>query len=189
MKLIIGLGNPGHRYEHTRHNAGFMALDSFMHGLDTISCSSHFKGHVCEIHFTAHQRGQSPIKTFFVKPQTYMNNSGEAVREIIKFYKVNIETDILIIHDEVDLKFGFWKTVFDSRAAGHNGVKSIIEHLGTQKFHRIRVGIEGHKSRNDIPTDEYVLQKFSPAEQELLTRSVFPEINKAISAFITGTAT
>lgn len=116
-----------------------------------------------------------------------MNNSGEAVREIVHFYKVNVETDLLILHDEIDLRFGFWKEVFDSRAAGHNGIKSIIEELGTQKFHRIRIGIEGRKSRSEVPTDEYVLQRFSQGELDTLGSAVFPKVNEAIANFITGT--
>lgn len=186
MKLIIGLGNPGKKYEHTRHNAGFLAIDYYLKDLETISCSSRFQGQICEAHFTAHDSHSGPVKTFFVKPQTYMNSSGDAVKEIAKFYKVDIETDLLVIHDEIDLKFGFWKPAFDSRPAGHNGVKSIIEQMGTQKFNRIRIGVESRKSRLESPTDEYVLSPFSSDELTALQQTVFPAVRKSIEQFILG---
>lgn len=184
MKLIVGLGNPGKKYEHTRHNAGFLALDFCLKNIETISCTSRFQGQVCEVHFTAQDGKTGPIKTFFVKPQTYMNNSGDAVREIVNFYKVDVEKDLLVVHDEVDLKFGFSKLAFDSRPAGHNGIKSIVEQLGTQKFHRIRVGIESRKSRLDSPTDEYVLSPFTTDELTALQQAIFPEVQKTIEQFI-----
>lgn len=184
MKLIIGLGNPGKKYEHTRHNAGFLAIDYYLKPIETISCSSRFQGQVCEVHFTAQNGQGGPVKTFFVKPQTYMNNSGDAVAEIVKFYKADPEKDLLIIHDEIDLKFGFWKPAFDSRPAGHNGVKSIIQQLGTQKFNRIRIGVESRKSRLESPTDEYVLSPFSADELSALQQTVLPEIQKSIEQFI-----
>jgi PTH1 family peptidyl-tRNA hydrolase len=184
MKLIVALGNPGKKYDQTRHNAGFLALDYFLKDIKTITCSSRFNGHVCEAHFTATQHPRGPIKVFFVKPKSFMNNSGEPVQAIINFYKINPESDLLVIHDELDLKFGYWKPAFDSRAAGHNGVQSIIDHLGTQKFHRLRIGVESRKSRLDQATDEYVLTNFSSPELALLNQEVFPDISQAITDFI-----
>ncbi len=186
MKLIVGLGNPGKKYEHTRHNAGFMAIDYCLKDIETISCSSRFQGQVCEVHFTAQNGKGGPVKTFFVKPQTYMNRSGDAVAEIVKFYKVDPTKDLLVIHDEIDLKFGFWKLAFDSRPAGHNGVKSIIEQLGTQQFHRVRIGAESRKSKLESPTDEYVLSPFSSAELSSLQETIFPEVKKTMEQFIMG---
>ena len=115
-----------------------------------------------------------------------MNRSGDAVAEIAKFYKVHVEKDLLVVHDEIDLKFGFWKFVFDSRPAGHNGVKSIIEQLGTQQFHRIRIGAESRKSKLESPTDEYVLSPFSQDELIALQQTIFPEVRKSIEQFILG---
>ncbi len=184
MKLIIGLGNPGIKYQTTRHNAGFLAMDYILKDLDTISCVSKFKGHVCEAHFTATNHPKGPVKVFFVKPQTYMNNSGEAVAEIVEYYRLNPEKDLLVIHDELDLKFGYWKPAFDSRAAGHNGVQSIIDHLGTQKFTRFRIGVESRKSRFDQATDEYVLTQFSETELTTLENQIFPDIKSAVTEFI-----
>lgn len=184
MKIIVGLGNPGHAYEHTRHNAGFMALDYYLAKHEAIKCQSRFKGYVCEMHFTAHKTGAAPVKVFFVKPQTFMNKSGEAVREILNFYKIHIPTDLLVIHDEIDLKFGFYKVAFDSRPAGHNGVKNIIEQLDTQEFHRIRIGVESRLSRHESPTDQFVLQNFSPNELATLSQTVLPKIEEEITTFI-----
>lgn len=184
MKIIVGLGNPGTKYAHTRHNAGFLAIDHYLHGKETIHCQSKFNGQICELHFTAHTHGAAPVKVFFVKPQTYMNKSGEAVRALTEFYKINIATDLLVIHDEVDLKFGFYKVAFDSRPAGHNGVKNIVEELGTQEFHRIRIGVESRLSRHESPTDVFVLQNFSTDELHNLTSAVLPHIDKEIESFI-----
>lgn len=113
-----------------------------------------------------------------------MNKSGEAVREIVQFYKVNPETDLLVVHDELDLKFGYWKTAFDSRAAGHNGVASILEALGTQKIHRIRIGVESRISRHESPTEDYVLSPFSKEELATLHEKVLPQTREAIDTFI-----
>lgn len=179
MKIIVGLGNPGTKYEHTRHNAGFLAVDHFLDGKEVIHCESRFQGVICEMHF-------HHTKTFFVKPKTYMNNSGDAVKEISKYYKIDIARDLLVIHDEIDLPFGEIRTTQSSRAAGHNGVKSIIEAMGTQDFHRIRVGVEGRSSRNELPTDEYVLSPFSKVELKTLNEKVFTETNKLIEKFISG---
>lgn len=195
MKIIVGLGNPGKKYEHTRHNAGFMAVDFFLRDKEAIKCESRFKGYVCEMHFTAEDfRGfpsvtegnpLNPQKTFFVKPQTYMNNSGKTVKAIVDFYKIDITKDLLVVHDEVDLKFGYYKLAFDSRPAGHNGVKNIVEHLGTQAFHRIRIGVESRLSRFDSSTDAFVLQNFSDEELQMLENNVLPKVNKEIEEFIT----
>jgi peptidyl-tRNA hydrolase, PTH1 family len=198
MKIIVGLGNPGNKYEHTRHNAGFMAVDFYLKNREAISCASKFRGYVCEMHFAvAERRGnletrkdaeKIPKKTFekvfFVKPQTYMNKSGEAVKEIVDFYKLNVATDLLIIHDEIDLKFGFYKLAFDSRPAGHNGVKNIVEELGTQEFHRVRIGVESRLSRHESPTDQFVLQEFTPDELQIMETNVLPKVADEIETFI-----
>lgn len=188
MKIIVGLGNPGKKYELTRHNIGFMAVDFYMKDKESIKCESRFKGQVCEMQFMVREGNDSTNsrmeKIFFVKPQTFMNNSGEAVAEIIQFYKADPETDLLVVHDEIDLKFGFYKRAFDSRPAGHNGIKSIVEHLGSQKFHRVRVGIESRLSRHESPTEEFVLRSFTPDELDKLTANILPQIALEIEQFI-----
>lgn len=184
MKIIVGLGNPGDKYKNTRHNAGFMAVDFYLEKREAIRCESKFKGLICEMHFTAHTGSTAPVKVFFVKPQTFMNKSGEAVKEIVQFYKVDVKKDLLIVHDEVDLKFGFFKLAFDSRGAGHNGVQNIIDELGTQEFSRLRIGIETRMSRHESPTEDYVLQSFSKEELEQLHADVLPKASEEIEKFI-----
>ena len=176
MKIIVGLGNPGSKYTHTRHNAGFLAIDHFLKGVETIHCQSKFKSAICEVHFSA-------TKTFFIKPQSYMNNSGIAVKEVLDFYKVQLK-DLLVIHDEKDLSFGTIKYTESSRSAGHNGVQDIIDQLGTQDFARIRIGIESRSHDSKVPTDEYVLQKFTEDEFRKLNKEIFPEASKLIKHFI-----
>src|SRR4051812_33865970 len=131
MKLIVGLGNPGKQYERTRHNAGFLAVDFFMQTKEVIACQSKFKAEICEYH-------EGKEKIFLVKPQTFMNNSGDAVSEIVNFYKANPKTDLLVIHDEVDLPLGNLKSTNDSSAAGHNGVQDIFDVFSTKNIHRVR---------------------------------------------------
>ena len=119
-----------------------------------------------------------------VKPQTFMNDSGKAVSEIVNFYKTDISKDLLIIHDDSDLPLGTIRTADSSSSAGHNGVQDIIDKLGTQNFHRIRIGVESRQSRNDMPTDAFVLQNFTADELKKLQAEVFPKVNDEIEKFI-----
>src|SRR6188472_344420 len=107
MKLIVGLGNPGEQYEHTRHNAGFLAVDYFLKRKETITCQSKFAAQICEYH-------EGKEKIFIAKPQTFMNNSGEAVRDIVEYYKLDPKQDLLVIHDEVDLPLGSLRSTNES---------------------------------------------------------------------------
>lgn len=177
MKLIIGLGNPGTKYTNTRHNAGFLAIDYFLKNIQAINCQSSFNAQICELHFGAQ-------KVFLVKPQTFMNLSGEAVRAIGDFYKINYSTDLLVIHDDVDLPFGEIKNTTSSSAAGHNGVQNIIDLLGTKDFHRIRLGVENRADKKIPPTEAFVLQNFSDEEINKLEAEVLPEVKLAIEKFI-----
>lgn len=177
MKLIVGLGNPGNQYEQTRHNAGFLALDFFLRDKNTITCQSKFKSQICEYH-------ENGVKVFFIKPQSFMNLSGEVVREILAFYKADHANDLLVLHDEVDFSIGTVKEAFAASSAGHNGVQNIMDELGTKDFARVRIGVESRASRNDLPTDVFVLQKFQDDELSQLEKEVFPETNKLIEAFI-----
>lgn len=177
MKLIIGLGNPGTKYSTTRHNAGFLAIDYFLKNIQAINCQSSFQAQICELHFGAQ-------KVFFVKPQTFMNLSGEAVRAIGDFYKINYSTDLLVIHDDVDLPFGEIKNTTSSSAAGHNGVQNIIDLLGTKDFHRIRLGVENRLDKKIPPTEAFVLQNFNAEEITKLEAEVLPEVKLVIEKFI-----
>ncbi len=181
MKLIVGLGNPGTQYEKTRHNAGFLSLDFFLKDHQTISCQGKFKAQICEMHI---QKEGSLEKVFFVKPQSFMNLSGEVVSEIANFYKVDITKDLLILHDEKDLNFGIVKEANDSSSAGHNGVQNIIDELGTKDFSRVRIGVETREEGSPLPTDVFVLQPFTTEELETLNEKVFPETNKLIEKFL-----
>ncbi|HYF05947.1 MAG TPA: aminoacyl-tRNA hydrolase [Patescibacteria group bacterium] len=177
MKLIIALGNPGREYEKTRHNAGWLALDFFLQDKPGITCESKFKTQICELNI----RG---VKTFFVKPQTFMNLSGQAVAEIVSFYKLSPETDILVIHDEIDLPLGEVRLSKDRSSAGHNGVQSLYDYLGTKNFSRIRIGIEARTDKKIPPTVDYVLHRFTNEELTTLSNSTFPTIAKEIERFL-----
>lgn len=175
MKLIVGLGNPGEKYQHTRHNAGFLAVDYYLKNLSP-DWQSKFKSEICQL-----VSGTEII--MFAKPQTFMNNSGEAVKEICDFYKIEPEKDLLVIHDDKDLPIGISgiREADDSSSAGHNGVQNIIDKLGTQNFHRIRIGIA--RPDNQLPTDAFVLQDFPPDDWRIL-QSTLPDINAKIENFL-----
>lgn len=177
MKLIFGLGNPGKLYQNTRHNLGQKILLEYVQATHNSSLQSkkNLGAEILEI-------GESHNKIIFAISTGYMNNSGIPVQKISRFYKIN-PSDIYIVHDDLDLKVGDYKLQFDRGPAGHNGIKSIIENLGTQAFHRIRIGID--KSQNNIPVEDYVLQPFSKQDLDIIdsiTPKIFDEINKIINS-------
>ncbi len=176
MKLIAGLGNPGKQYEHTRHNAGFLAIDHFLKTHDAITCASKFNAQICEYH-------EGGEKVFLVKPQSFMNLSGEVIRDLVNFYKLDAKKDLLVLHDEVDLPLGTVRDGLGSGHAGHNGVRNIIDELGTKDFARVRIGVETRVEGDDLPTDAFVLQKFTDEELKGL-EMVFPGVNEAVEKFI-----
>ncbi len=177
MKIIVGLGNPGKQYELTRHNAGFLAVDYFLKNHEAIACQSKFNAQICEYH-------ESGVKIFFVKPQSFMNLSGQVVSEIANFYKIDSTSDLLIIHDDKDLEFGKLKQTEGSGSAGQNGVQNIIDQLGTKNFHRIRIGVESRDNDSPLGTADFVLQKFTEEELSKLDKEVFQQTNKMIEEFI-----
>ena len=180
MKIIVGLGNPGEKYKNTRHNVGFMAVDFILNdgdGYMQARASKDFKSEA----FTLDTDRE---KIIFLKPQTYMNDSGLALKLICNFYKVDFVKDVLVVHDEVDLPFGTLRSTDGASDAGHNGIKSIINELGTQNFSRLRVGIETRDSRDAMPTENFVLQNFTNEEMEKLNNEIFPEIKKKVEEFI-----
>lgn len=173
MKLIVGLGNPGEKYEKTKHNLGFVVVEQFLKDFestrDTVwQDNKKFKSDIAEIEWQP--KHGSLERIILSKPKTYMNNSGMAVVLISKFYKIPPE-DILIIHDELDLPLGSMKIRLGGASAGHNGVASIIESLGTDKFWRIRLGIGIEKNIEKIAkhtvknTEDYVLSTFAGGEK------------------------
>ena len=161
MKLIVGLGNPGKEYENTRHNIGFMALDKLSQSLNINIDKNKFDGLYGE-------KIINDEKILFLKPQTYMNLSGEVVRKYVDFFKIKIE-DILIINDDLDLPLGKIKIKFQGSCGGHNGLRNIEQHLSTDKYKRIKIGISNNKL---FDTKDYVLSKFNKEELEILNKTI-----------------
>lgn len=190
MKLIVGLGNPGDKYKNTRHNAGFLAVDFCLNdgdGFMTAKPSHEFKSEM----FTwlpdgDYNNHHGNGRVVFLKPQTFMNDSGQALKVICNFYKMDFKKDLLVIHDDVDLPFGEIRTTESSSSAGHKGVQSIIDNLNTQDFNRIRIGIENRESRRELPTEAFVLKNFTSDELNKLQNEIFPKIKLEIEKFISN---
>lgn len=161
MRLIVGLGNYGQEYKLTRHNVGFIFLDEYFKHNKITDTRNKFKSEFVEIN----RKGE---KIFFQKPLTYMNLSGEAISEVIRFYKLDPKTDLFVIYDDMDLQMGKLKIKKDGSHAGHNGIKSIIQHVGSE-FCRVKYGIG--KARNKEETIGHVLGKFTEEEREILKES------------------
>lgn len=169
MKIIVGLGNPGEQYKNARHNAGWLILDNLL-GDVKWSESKKFNALI-------HEDGEF----LFVKPLTFMNESGFCVRKVLDYYGLlpksfglinkkdaDLNNVLTVIHDDLDLNFGEYKVATDSGSAGHRGVQSIIDHLKTKKFTRLRLGIKNELLRTHIPPDKFVLDNFSREEKERL---------------------
>lgn len=156
MKCVIGLGNPGKKYEKTRHNIGFIVIDELTRrhnaSLDEVKFKSTYS--------VTTVAGQ---KVMFIKPQTFMNLSGEAVRPLIEYYKIKVE-DIVVIYDDLDLPVGKIRMREKGGHGGHNGIRSLIQHLGTKEFKRIRIGVGRPTTAQAIA--DYVLKPFAKKEQE-----------------------
>jgi PTH1 family peptidyl-tRNA hydrolase len=183
MKLIVGLGNPGEKYKNTRHNAGFLALDFILNdgdGFMQAKPSHEFKSEIYTL-------GANNEKIILMKPRTFMNDSGQALKVICNFYKIAFATDLLVLHDEVDLPFGEIRMTNSSSSAGHNGVQSIIDNLGTQDFGRIRIGVESRASREDMPTEAFVLENFTEDELKKLQTDILPKVKVEVEKFIGNT--
>ena len=169
MKLVVGLGNPGREYKNTRHNIGFIILDNYLGKVEWKN-----KNETC-----FYQTEISNEQVIFIKPLTYMNLSGLSVKKIVNFYKINIE-DVLVIQDDLDLGVGQFKIKRNSSAGGHNGIKSIISELSSDAFARLKIGI----GKSDIiPTDRYVLSKFSSIEFDAIMKNT-ESFNEIINNFI-----
>ena len=193
MKLIIGLGNPGEKYTNTRHNVGFLVLDKLQatnNKLQDFRLENQFKAEVTQT------GGIGEDRVILVKPQTFMNLSGEAVSKIMQYYKIGCD-DIVVICDDLDLPLGTIRVRLEGSSGGHNGLQSIINFIGS-RFIRIRVGIGSNKKvtsnevtrldsqkarlainqeKNDkvninIPAEEYVLQNFTKDETNIINKSI-----------------
>lgn len=169
MKLIAGLGNPGEQYKGTRHNLGCEAVEKYVSGV------------MYQALWEDNARMQAQIvkagQLIFAKPQTYMNKSGLAVAKLVSFYKIKPE-DIIVVHDELDLPLGHLKIRLGGAAAGHHGVESVIESLGTDKFIRVRLGIGNLRSQSSerggqsFNVEHFVLEPFLPNERSTVKRLV-----------------
>lgn len=173
MYLVVGLGNPGKEYEHTRHNVGFDIIDLMSRKYNIELNRKKFKGIY----------GDGTIcseRVMFLKPMTYMNLSGESIREVLNFYKIPNE-NIIIIYDDISLQVGKIRIREKGSAGGHNGIKSIIANLNSEVFTRIKVGVGEPEYSNLV---SHVLGKFSDEERNKLDK-VFEEIHKIIEVIIT----
>ncbi len=164
MFLIVGLGNPGKKYEKTRHNVGFRVID--------------------ELESLDYARDKNIV---FLKPDNFMNNSGKIVQEYLTYEKISPE-NLIVVHDDIDLLFGDIRVSKDSSSAGHKGVQSIIDELGTQNFTRVRIGIRPElkvqSQKLKVDTTNFVLKKFSKAEEEKLPeiiKKAVEEVSKLLS--------
>ena len=171
MKVVVGLGNPGAKYEQTKHNIGFMCVDYYANQHDiTFKFDRKFNAEIAK-------QGDLVL----VKPQTFMNLSGESVKKVLQYFDVDQE-DTLIIYDDLDLPLAKLRLREQGGAGGHNGIKSLIEHLGSDQFKRLRIGIDSHPF---MEAKDYVLSKFSKEEldQVVLAAKATKEI---ISQFQQG---
>lgn len=164
MKIIVGLGNPGKEYEQTRHNMGFMIIDAFAKKHQIEINKNKFDGLYTEfIH--------NKEKIILLKPQKYINLSGEVIKKYIDFFKIPL-TDLLIINDDLDLPFGKVKIKYKGSSGGHNGLKNIELHLQTNEYKRIKIGISNNK---DMDTKDYVLGKIK--DKDLLEQIIQNGVN------------
>lgn len=175
MYIIAGLGNPGGKYEKIKHNMGFQVIDLLA---DKYHIEMNQKKHkaICG---TGVMEG---VKVLLLKPQTFMNLSGESIREAVDFYKIDPETELIVIYDDISLAPGHLRIRKKGSAGGHNGIKNIIQHLGTQVFPRIRVGVGEKPEGWDLA--DYVLSGFSK-EDEALVKDAWGRAVEAAAVMVT----
>lgn len=168
MKLVVGLGNPGDKYAKTRHNIGFEVINKLQKDLNIIGEKDKFQGLLSEKNIDGE-------KVLFLKPQTFMNLSGNSIAAVINFYKIDVKNDMIVIYDDMDLPVGKLRVKEKGSSGGHNGIKSIISHLGDE-FLRIKCGIG--KSKDD--TIDFVLGQFDKSEQEIVDKMIESASNCAL---------
>lgn len=159
MQVIIGLGNPGKKYDDTRHNIGFICVDALKTSQSEFGAWQEKK----DLHAQISSGNFGQTKVILVKPTTYMNESGQAVQAVMNFYKLSPKS-LTVVHDELDLTFGQIRTRVGGGSAGHNGIKSVTQHIGNE-YGRIRIGIDSSSRPEQQDTSDYVLAKFSKEEQ------------------------
>lgn len=169
MKIYVGLGNPGEQYQHTRHNAGFMFIDALAQELAlTFKFEKKFNADL------ASKRDD----IYLIKPQTFMNNSGQALRAFLDYLKIDLQgpfvgpEDLIVVHDDLDLALGTYKFQKGTGPKEHNGLQSIYQHLGTREFWHLRLGIDSRGGLRTISPADYVLQKMQKNEQEIFEKTI-----------------
>ncbi len=172
MKLVVGLGNPGKQYEKTRHNIGFIILNYLQEKLESPawSLSKKFNAEISEINLNGE-------KIILAKPMTFMNHSGQAVGLIMHYYKIKRE-DLVVVQDDKDIVLGKVKTQKDRGDGGHNGIKSIIEHINTKNFSRIRVGVASENNKKMQDTAKFVLGRFGLLEKKKVKQTIDEAMNE-----------
>ena len=171
MYVIAGLGNPGAKYENTRHNIGFMAVDA-------IAAKNHISVQEKKHKALLGKGMLGSEKVLLVKPQTFMNLSGESIREIIDYYKIEEKTELIVISDDISLATGALRIRKKGSAGGHNGLKNIILHLGHDEFQRIRLGVGEKPAGYDLA--DYVLGHFSKEERPLMKEGLLKAVKAAL---------
>lgn len=158
MKLIVGLGNPGREYVNTRHNAGFFVIEKLAYTLGVDISEKKYKGLYTKVRI-------EDERVILLEPQTYMNRSGESVRAFMDYFKIE-PSDVYVIYDDINLEPGNLRIRLKGSAGGHNGIKSLIEHMGTSDFPRIKIGVGEKPQKMDLA--DYVLGRFSEGDRKLL---------------------
>ena len=173
-KLIVGLGNPGSKYHETKHNVGFMALDRIVKPLNVqFTENKTFKAETAATFINGE-------KIYFIKPTTFMNASGLAVRAFLAYYNLTVE-DLIVIYDDLDMEVGKIRLRAKGSAGGHNGIKSIIKHIGTQEFKRIKIGIG--RPENNITIIHHVLGKFSKGDYAIILNTL-DKVDSAVNYYL-----
>lgn len=174
MYLVVGLGNPGKDYEKTRHNVGFDTADVLIDEYRIPQSGVKFKA----------MYGKGVIggeKVLIAKPLTYMNLSGEAVRGLVDYFKIDVKEELIVVYDDIDLEPGHIRVRAKGSAGGHNGMKNIIQQLGTQEFARVRVGVGAKPKGWDLA--DHVLSRFSKEDRVLVDESI-EKASKAVTCFV-----
>lgn len=174
--LIVGLGNPGGKYEITRHNAGFLCADLFAESMNTEIKRLKYHALTAEVNIDGH-------RCLLMKPQTFMNNSGEAVGEAAKFYKIPAEK-VIVMFDDISLPIGKLRVRRKGSAGGHNGIKSIISHLGSENFPRVKIGV-GAKPHPDYDLADWVLASFKKEDFPALKEAMV-NAGEAVKLIVNG---
>ena len=180
MKIIAGLGNPGKKYDGTKHNTGFMALDHFLQKNALNLEREKFEGKYTKQKIAG-------IDVILLEPQTFMNDSGRSVAQFAHFFKVEPQ-DILIVHDDMDMPLGKIRIRANGKSGGHNGIKSIIRDLGTNNFNRLKIGIRHPANVTEASVVSWVLSPFN-TEQKRLMDEAFATASEVITDFIAGKST